>query len=112
MIFYMLLTASNLFTTPEQLNSGTWSISTDLEYSIEAIRFLNEILTWDRNLRPFPDKLPHHIYFQCDIDRLVTVKKVAPTLAQISLPCVKPGWLEFSIKNSSNFDDLYRFFTG
>ena len=54
-IFYMLLTLSNVFSSPEELEYGTWSISTELNYSIEALRFLNEILQWSRDFRPFPD---------------------------------------------------------
>ena len=54
-IFYMLLTYQNLFNSLDQLESGEWSISTDSDYSIEALRFLNEILTSDKQKRPFPD---------------------------------------------------------
>ena len=54
-IFYMLLTSSNLFSNFDELSLGSWSISTDLDYSIEAVRFLNEILTWNPNFRPYPD---------------------------------------------------------
>ena len=62
-IFYMLLTSGNLFSSVDELYSGTWSIPTDLDYSIEAMRFLNEILRWNRNARPYPDQLPYHNYF-------------------------------------------------
>lgn len=51
----MLLTLENVFSSPEELECGTWSISTELNYSIEALRFLNEILQWSRDFRPFPD---------------------------------------------------------
>ena len=54
-IFYMLLTFQNLFSSLDQLQKGEWSISTDLDYSIEALRFLNEILTSDKQRRPYPD---------------------------------------------------------
>ena len=54
-IFYQLLTSASLFNSIEELQSGRWSIPTDFRYSIEALKFLNEILTWDRDLRPFPD---------------------------------------------------------
>ena len=54
-IFYMMLTYQNLFNNVSELQSGMWSISTHLNCSVEALRFLNEILTYDKNLRPFPD---------------------------------------------------------
>ena len=54
-IFYMLLTFQNLFSSLDELYEGEWSISTDLDYSLEALRFLNEILTSDKRKRPFPD---------------------------------------------------------
>ena len=62
-IFYMLLTLGNVFSSPEELEYGTWSISTELNYSVEALRFLNEILQWSRDFRPFPDQLVSHPYF-------------------------------------------------
>ena len=43
-IFYMLLTFQNVFKNFEDLKLGKWSIPTSLDYSIEALRFLNEIL--------------------------------------------------------------------
>ena len=54
-IFYMLLTLQNVFESFEELCIGKWTIPTSLNYSIEAIRFLNEILRWNRDYRPFPD---------------------------------------------------------
>lgn len=63
-IYYMLLTNSNLFATPIQLKLGVWQISTEIDFSIEALRFMNEILTWDQNHRPFADKLVNHDYFR------------------------------------------------
>ena len=62
-IYYMLLTFNNLFNDFNKLMEGTWSISTDLDYSIEGLRFLNEIIQFDKERRPFPDQLTSHPYF-------------------------------------------------
>ena len=63
----MLLTFKNIFGDFDKLNSGQWSIPTELDYSIEALRFLNEIVQYDKNCRPFPDQLTNHPYFKCDV---------------------------------------------
>ena len=70
-IFYMLLTLKYVFNNLDELASGKWSISTELSFSIEAIRFLNEILQWSREYRPFPDELVDHPYFYTEVDKLV-----------------------------------------
>ena len=43
-IFYMMLTFTNLYDDFYKLYDGSWSISTDLDYSIEALRFMNEVI--------------------------------------------------------------------
>ena len=101
-----------MFNSLEELFSGKWSISTDLNYSIEALRFLNEILQWNRDYRPFPDQLVSHPYFSADLESLVSVKQLVPTLKKLALPCLMNRELMFNIKDSSDFEDLYRSFTG
>ena len=76
----MLLTLQNVFDSFEELCIGKWTIPTSLNYSIEAIRFLNEILRWNRDYRPFPDELMSHPYFKTNTDKLAKVKEQVPNL--------------------------------
>ena len=68
-ITYMMLTASHIFHSGKQKASGKWFISTEIDYSVECLRFLNETVMHDRERRPFPDKLRDHPYFKCDLSQ-------------------------------------------
>ena len=67
---------------------GEWSIPTTLDYSIEALRFLNEIVQYDKELRPFPDQLVNHPYFKCDVKSQPRVRHYLPPLLRLGLASV------------------------
>ena len=54
-IAYMLLTKQLIFKTNSQHANGIWEISTEIPYSIEFLRFVNETVLYDPSIRPFPD---------------------------------------------------------
>ena len=113
-ICYMLLTSSNVFLNSEQFNQGTWSISTELNYSIECLRFMNETLQFDKELRPFPDALKDHPYLRCNLHTQLTIRERLSGLKAQNLRCMSNDGdnLCFSSKDPSLFEELYQFWTG
>ena len=97
-----------MFNNTEELFSGKWSISIDLNYSIEALRFLNEILQWNRENRPFPDQLVDHPYFETNIKELALVRNLVSDLPKLTFPCLKDRKLMFNTKDSSEFEEFYK----
>ena len=63
----MLLTAKQIFSDEIEYYKGKWSIATDIPYSIEALRFVNETVMYDPGRRSFPDKLVEHPYLKCNL---------------------------------------------
>ena len=68
-MFYMLIALDYMFDTKNQPQQGKWCISTNLNYSIEALRFINETVQFDRGRRQFPNKLVDHPYFKTDVTK-------------------------------------------
>ena len=123
-ITYMMLTASHIFHNETQKTSGKWYIRTDIDYSVEALRFLNETVVYDRERRPFPDRLVDHPYFRCDLSHQATIRERLPELARQELACLNQPQgvpsppsgsgrkLWFDAKDPSSFDELYQYCTG
>ena len=113
-ICYMLLTSSNVFLDEEQFNQGTWSISTELDYSIECLRFLNEALQHDREMRPFPDTIKEHPFLRCNLQTQLTIRERLSGIKAKKLRCTLDDdkKLCFNSKDPSVFEELYKFWTG
>ena len=73
-ICYSLITLSNMFSDSKQHATGKWSISAEADYSIECLRFINELVLFDRERRPFPDRLLDHPYLRCNLKDTQLVK--------------------------------------
>ena len=111
-------------TAKTQKTSGKWYIRTDIDYSVEALRFLNETVVYDRERRPFPDRLADHPYFKCDLSHQVTVRERLSELARQELTCLNQPQgvpsppsgsgrkLWFDAKDPSSFEELYQYCTG
>ena len=114
MICYMLLASRNVFLSEDQFDSGIWSISTELDYSIECLRFLNETLQYGKELRPFPDALKDHPYLRCNLNTQLTISQRLPELKAQNLQCMSGGDNElcFDSKDPAAFEELYKFWTG
>ena len=99
----MLLTFNNMFNDSAELHMGEWSILTTLEYSIEALRFLNEIVQYEKEFRPFPDQLMNHPYFNCDVRSQPPVKRYLKSLLKLGLTSVSKYQLTFNSKDPIDF---------
>ena len=63
MLTYMMLTCSVPFQNEVERDNGVWSLPFKIDFSIEIVRFLNELFRYDPKYRPFPDELAMHPYF-------------------------------------------------
>ena len=84
LITYMLLTARMMFQSEEQLKKGTWQL-TNLDCSAELVRFISETVVYDREKRPFPDKVKDHPYFSVDVDKAPTIRSRLYKLSPLKL---------------------------
>ena len=123
----MMLTASHIFHNEKQKASGKWFIGTETDYSVECLRFLNETVMYDRERRPFPDKLRDHPYFKCDLSQQMSIRERLGELSKQEFGCLtKPSGvgsilgpqqvegkrLWFDAKDPSGFEELYQYCTG
>ena len=77
-----------MFSDSQQHATGKWYISAELEYSIECLRFINELVQYDRDRRPFPDKLMKHSYLKCDLNETILVKNKLEEIREADLMCM------------------------
>ena len=77
-ICFSLITLQNMFADAKQHEAGKWCISAEADYSIECLRFINELVLYERERRPFPDKLLLHPYLKCNIKEATLVKDKLP----------------------------------
>lgn len=127
--FYMMLTMAKMFKDRNQVKWGRWCISSDLDFTVEGLRFINETVMYDPNRRAFPDQLKDHPYFQCDVSQKKTIRELLPDLLASGLECMNtPGEarrntytsavstdapkLWFNAKDPSDFEQLYKHITG
>ncbi len=66
-VCYMLLNSEWMFKSEAQLHKAKWSL-TNLNCSIECIRFICETVTYFMEKRLYPDKVKDHSYFECDLN--------------------------------------------
>ena len=59
MICYMLLNLECMFKTKGQLHRAKWSVS-NLDYSIESLKFISDTVRYDKEKRPFPNSVKDH----------------------------------------------------
>ena len=122
-MFYMLIALDYMFDTKNQPQQGKWCISTNLNYSIEALRFINETVQFDRGRRQFPNKLVDHPYFKYDVSKQQTIKERLNELKMANLMCLDhlnhnqidvedQSRLWFDAKDPSIFEELYVYYTG
>ena len=87
-MFYMLIALDYMFDTKNQPSQGKWCISMSLDYSIEALRFINETVQYDRERRPFPNKLLDHPYFKINQAKQKAVNLRLDELKSANLMCL------------------------
>ena len=73
-ICYTLITLRNMFADSKQHSTGKWFIQGEADYSIECLRFINELVQFDRDRRPFPDKLLEHPYLKVNLHETLQLK--------------------------------------
>ena len=84
LITYMLLTGRLMFQSAEELKKGTWPL-TNLDCSVELVRFISETVVYDREKRPFPDKVKDHPYFSVDVDKAPKIRSRLHFLSPLKL---------------------------
>ena len=62
LISYMMFTSTNMFDSKEKMLDGKWCL-TNLDLSIEFLRFICETVRLDSDKRSFPDQLIQHPWF-------------------------------------------------
>ena len=122
-MFYMLIALDYMFDTKNQPSQGKWCISTNLDFSIEALRFINETVQYDRERRPFPNKLIDHPYFKINQTKQKAVNLRLDELKSANLMCLQYSdynnieqedqtRLWFDAKDPTIFEELYIYYTG
>ena len=113
LITYMLLTGRLMFQSEEELKKGTWPL-TNLECSAELVRFITETVVYDREKRPFPDKVKDHPYFSLNVDRAPQIRSRLYQLSPLRLESFsshfEPTYLKFDVKNTRSFNEFYEAF--
>ena len=94
-VCYMLLTSDWMFKTHANLHKAKWSIS-NLECSIEIIRFICDTVTYYMEKRPWPDSVKDHPYFKVDLAKLPTIRQKLPELQQRQLKCFEPDSIGYA----------------
>ena len=89
LICYMARMSDVMFRTKAEILDGEWSL-TDLNCSIEFLRFVCETVQFDRNRRPFADSVKDHPYFSVDLSKAPTIQERLPQLRKKQLACFKP----------------------
>ena len=116
-----------MFNKDTQERWGKWFINRYANYSVEALRFIQETVLFNKELRPDAMQLQEHDYFKRDLASLGTI---AQTIDQLrNIPCMEtpieingifqqsdniPGFakLWFDSRNPENFMQFYRHMTG
>ena len=113
LITYMLHTGRLMFQNEEQLNKGIWSL-TNLDCSAELVRFITDTVAYDREKRPFPDKVKDHPYFSVDVDRVPSIRSRLYLMSSKRLESfgshIEPTYLQFDSKNNHTFNEFYEAF--
>ena len=62
-----------MFNTDTQEKWGKWFINRYANYSVEALRFIQETVLFNKELRPDAMQLQEHDYFKRDLASLGTI---------------------------------------
>lgn len=84
LIAYMLYHSDYMF---EDIEQTEWCLS-NLNCSIEFIKFIQEVVQSDMNNRPFPDQLKINPYFSVDLSSVQTISQYMPWMHK-GLACLK-----------------------
>jgi len=92
----------------------------NLNCSIDFVKFIHEVVQCDKDRRPFPDQLKKNPYFSVDLKKVQTIEYLMPALQKNRLACRKSKsgqvyseytpQLWFDSINAGNFDQFYQAF--
>ena len=116
-----------MFNTETQEKWGKWYINRYANYSVEALRFIQETVLFNKDLRLEATQLIEHDYFKSDLASLGTIAQTVDQFRNIAcketpieidgifqqtddIPRFAKLW--FDSRNPENFMQFYRHMTG
>ena len=86
-IFYMLVNCDYMFRKEQQIEWGKWFIARQSNYSIEALRFIHEVVLYNKERRLDARQILQHEYFSQDPNNLESIAQLLDN-SNLTLSCM------------------------
>ena len=86
-IFFMLVNYDYMFRKEQQIEWGKWFIARQSNYSIEALRFIHEVVLYNKERRLDARQILQHEYFSQDPNNLESIAQLLDN-ANLTLSCM------------------------